>query len=116
MTRVRVVILVTAAVFFAAASLHWGMLIDGYAHEGARIPETVIGLVLLAGAIASSAPPPWGRRAALAAQIFALLGVGVGVTMIAIGIGPRSALDFALHATMTAMLLAGLVWAWGARA
>jgi hypothetical protein len=116
MTRVRVVIVVTAAVFFAAASLHWGLLIEGYAHEGARIPEAVIGVVLLAGAIASWAPPPRGRRAALGAQIFALLGVGVGVTMISIGIGPRSALDLALHAIMTVMLFAGLVLAWRARA
>jgi uncharacterized membrane protein YhiD involved in acid resistance len=109
MAATRILILIAAAIFVMAALLHFGMLLDGYAHERARIPETVIAIVLLIGLVLSWRPPPWGRRAAITAQGFAILGILVGLTMIAIGIGPRTGLDFAIHAAMLTVLIIGLV-------
>jgi hypothetical protein len=109
MAATRILILIAAAIFAMAALLHFGMLLDGYAHERARIPETVIAIVLLLGLMLSWRRPPWSRRAAIAAQGFAILGILVGLTMIVIGIGPRTRLDLAIHAAMLTVLIIGLV-------
>jgi hypothetical protein len=106
---VRSFLAVQAAVFAIAALLHAGMLAGGYEHERARTAETVIAAVLLAGLVATFVAPAVARRAALAAQGFALFGTAVGLVTIAIGIGPRTMVDFALHATMIALLATGLV-------
>jgi hypothetical protein len=106
---VRSFLAVQAAVFAIAALLHAGMLAGGYEHERARTAETVIAAVLLAGLVATFVAPAVARPAALAAQGFALLGTMVGLVTIAIGIGPRTLVDLALHAMMIALLATGLI-------
>jgi hypothetical protein len=66
------------------------------------------GLVLLAGLICSSIRPGWTRRAGLAAQGFARLGMLVGAFTIAIGVGPRTVPDVIYHVT----ILIVLAWVW----
>jgi multisubunit Na+/H+ antiporter MnhB subunit len=55
--------------------------------------------------------PGSGRRTGLAAQAFALLGTAVGLFTIAVGIGPRTSLDLALHSGMIVLLVTGLMLA-----
>lgn len=107
-TKLRTFMSVEAAAFLAAALVHAGVLIHGYEHDKARVAETVIAGVLLAGVGWSWLRPDRVRRAALASQGFALLGTAVGLLTIAIGIGPRTAPDLAYHAVIVAVLAAGL--------
>lgn len=46
---IRAFLFVEAATFIAAAFIHAGLLVSGYEHREARIAESVIALVLLAG-------------------------------------------------------------------
>ena len=78
-------------------------------HSKAATAEGVIGTVLLGGLLASLASPRSSRAAGLAAQGFALLGTCVGILTIVIGIGPRTPVDFVLHAGFVALLVTGLV-------
>jgi hypothetical protein len=96
-------------VFGLAALLHAGVLTSGYEHREATIAETVIGMVLFAGLLVTLVAPRFTRRSALLTQGFALLGTLVGVLTMVIGVGPRTSLDIAIHATMLALLAAGLV-------
>lgn len=100
---------VQAAAFGLAALLHSGVLVDGYRHREATIAESVIAGVLALGAVTALVRPAWSRAAALAVQAFALLGTCVGVVTMAIGIGPQSRFDVALHAGFVALLVTGLV-------
>jgi hypothetical protein len=107
--------MVEAMTFFAAAAIHAGLLVDGYQHREARIAETVIGAVLLAGAAAASMNPRWTRAGGLIAQGFALVGTLVGITTIAIGIGPRTFADISYHILIVLVLMYGLVVAYRMR-
>jgi hypothetical protein len=105
---IRVLLLFEAATFLAAASIHFGALLEGYGHQKAGTAETVIALVLLAGLALTWSGSPWDRRGAVGAQAFATLGVLVGLFTIAVGVGPRTALDIGYHAAILAVLLVGL--------
>jgi hypothetical protein len=108
-TNLRILLAAEVALFALAALVHRGVLVGGYEHTRAAIAEAVIAAVLAAG-LMLSLMRPWSIRAyALLVQGFALLGTLVGVVMIAIGVGPRTAPDLALHAGMLAMLGFGLV-------
>jgi hypothetical protein len=109
MGTIRIFMLVQAAIFGSAALIHSGRLLEGYQDQAAGTAESIIGLVLLIGLLLSWVPAPWGRRAAIAAQVFALLGTLLGAFIIAIGVGPRTPLDIAYHGLMLAVLIAGLV-------
>jgi hypothetical protein len=113
--EVRFIMVLAAMTFFAAASIHAGFLVDGYQHREARIAETVIGAVLFAGAAAASINPRWTRAAGLFALGFALVGTLVGITTIAIGIGPRTFADITYHILIVLVLLYGLVVAYRQR-
>lgn len=110
MRAVRTFLVIQAAIFIFAVSVHFGLTLQGYRHAQAGTSEAVIAAVLLVGLILSWAPPPWAGRAAIAAQAFGILGVVVGLLTIAIGVGPRTVLDLMLHAVMLAALIAGLVF------
>jgi len=112
----RSLMLLEAVAFLAAAAIHAGLLVGGYAHREARIAETVIAVVLLTGAVAASFGPVWSRRAGLAAQGFALVGTIVGIFTIAIGIGPRTFADVLYHIVIVCVLIYGLLLAARARA
>jgi hypothetical protein len=107
--------IIEAGTFIVAAAIHAGLLLAGYEHREARIAESVIALVLLAGATLTWTRPASARIVALVAQGFALVGTLVGIVTIAIGIGPRSALDLVYHFAIVAVLSWGLVVAWRAR-
>lgn len=112
--RIRLFLLVEAIAFLLASLVHFGLLIDGYEHDGARIPELVIAIVLLGGLAVSLARPDVTPMAGLIAQGFALLGTFVGLFTIAIGVGPRTAPDVIYHFAIIAVLIWGLIVAWRA--
>lgn len=114
-TIIRRFLLVEAISFLVAASIHAGIVIGGYEHGGARIAESVIGAVLLAGLAVSWIRPAWTRGAGLVAQGFALLGACVGLLMVLIGVGPQSAPDRVYHVAILLVLVWGLVVAARAR-
>lgn len=113
---IRALLLFDAATFVAAALIHFGTFLEGYRHQDAGTAETVIAVVLLIGVILTWSRPPWARRAAIGAQAFAILGVLVGLLTIAIGVGPRTALDITYHAGIVAVLAVGLAIAVRSRA
>jgi hypothetical protein len=104
----RGLLLVEAATFVTAALVHFGVLLDGYGHRKAGTAETVIAVVLLAGSALMWGSPPLARKAAVGAQAFAIVGVLVGLFTIAVGVGPRTALDIGYHVTIVAVLVIGL--------
>jgi hypothetical protein len=106
--RIRIFMLFEAATFVVAALVHLGVLVEGYEHREARIAESVIALVLLAGLVLSWMRPGWTRKAGIAAQGFALLGTLVGVVTIAVGIGPRTVPDIIYHIGIVVVLIWGV--------
>jgi len=106
---------VAAAAFALACLSHAGILFSGWQHGRARTAESVIAAVLaLAGAAAWSSPRN-KRPIARAALAFALLGSLLGAFTIAIGSGPQTPADFALHAFLLLGFGLGLVMAWHQR-
>jgi hypothetical protein len=101
-------LILEAAAFFLAASIHAGYLIPGYQHHAARVAESVLGIALVAGLATSLLRPALTRAAALVAQGFALLGTLVGILTIMVGVGPRSGPDVVYHVAMVAVLVWGL--------
>jgi heme A synthase len=104
----RPLLALEAATFVIAAAIHFGFLVEGYGHREAGTAESVIALVLLAGLALTWARPPWPRRAAIAAQAFATLGVLVGLFTMAVGVGPRTVPDVAYHLAILVVLVEGL--------
>src|SRR2546430_10224252 len=88
--RVRGFLLLQIAIFLSMVSIHFGLLIGGYRHRSAGTAELVIAAVLVAGLLLTWTPLQWSRRSAIAVQSFGVLGVLLGLSTIAIGIGPRS--------------------------
>ena len=107
--RLRAFLVAEIALFALASLLHRGILAHGFEHSRAAVAESIIALVLAIGLAISVYSPKEARVAALWTQGFALLGVCVGVVMILIGIGPRTGLDYGIHAAMAMTLLAGLL-------
>jgi hypothetical protein len=105
----RVFLVAEIALFVLASLLHRGILASGFEHSRAAVAESIIALVLAIGFAVSVYSPKEARIAALSTQGFALLGVGVGLAMILIGVGPRTGLDYGIHAVMALTLAAGLV-------
>jgi hypothetical protein len=105
---IRLFLLFEGATFVAASLVHFGKLLEGYRHQQAGTAEAVIAAVLMAGLVLTWSPSPWARRAAIGAHAFAILGVLVGLFTIAVGVGPRTALDIAYHVGILAVLIVGL--------
>ncbi len=105
----RIFLIVEAVSFLAASSIHFGFLIQGYEHTKARIPEGIIGLVLLIGLVLTMIYPAKMNTISLIAQAFALFGTLVGVFTIIIGIGPRTLPDIIYHAVIICLLVWGLI-------
>jgi hypothetical protein len=104
----RLFVLLEAAAFIGAALTHFGILVDGYKHRQAGTAESVIGIVLLAGWLATFIRQSWTNRIALVVQAFALLGTLVGIFTIVVGVGPRTVPDLVYHACIVIVLLSGL--------
>jgi hypothetical protein len=102
--------LIFEVTLFALASLaHGGRLMDGYEHSRAAIAEAVVASVLGLGFIISLARPDLARRTAMAVQLFAILGVLVGLVTIVMGVGPQTRADLALHGIMLLTLVIGFL-------
>ena len=106
---IRLFLLVEAAAFTAAASIHFGVLMRGYEHRKAGIAESAIAFVLLAGLAWTWIRPRSVRAAGLAAQAFALLGTVVGIVTIVIGVGPRTIPDIVYHIVIVIVLAIGML-------
>ena len=107
--RVRAFLVAEIVLFSLASLIHRGILVRGFEHARAAIAEAIIALVLAIGLAITVYSPNEGRPAAVWTQAFALLGVCVGIVMIAIGVGPRSGLDYGIHAVMAVTLILGLL-------
>ena len=112
---IRLFLLLEAAAFVAAASVHFSLVIAGYEHRKAGVAESVIAAVLILALAVTSLGRTWTRRVGLAAQAFALGGTLIGVFTITIGVGPRTLPDVAYHFAIMAVLIWGLVVAVRAR-
>lgn len=108
-TRLRALLLFEAVTFVTAAAIHFGAFLEGYEHHKAGTAESVIAVALLAGFALTLIDPRHAREAFIGAQAFATLGVLVGLFTIAVGVGPRTALDVAYHVAILAVLITGLV-------
>jgi uncharacterized membrane protein HdeD (DUF308 family) len=108
MKHVRTFLGIEAIAFGTAALIHAGVLTDGYQHREATIAESIIAGVLTLGLLLTMIGARSSRSVALAVQGFALLGTLVGILAIAIGVGPQSRFDVALHAGFVTLLIAGL--------
>ncbi|HEY1330520.1 MAG TPA: hypothetical protein VGH10_03480 [Actinomycetota bacterium] len=107
---------VEAATFGVASFLHFDgsiplgfQTVVGESAPRAAIPEAIIGAVLAAGAIVAFAAPARARPWALAATWFAVAGTTLGLTIVVAGRGPHSVPDIAYHASILAVLVAGLI-------
>lgn len=109
MRHVRVFLAVEAIAFALAALVHAGILATGFEHREATIAESVIAGVLALALVATTIAPHASRPIGLAVQGFALFGTLVGLTTIAVGIGPQAGFDLVLHAGFVVLLVAGLV-------
>jgi hypothetical protein len=105
---VRGFLLLQIAIFLSMVSIHFGLLIGGYRHRSAGTVELIIAAVLVAGLLLTWTPRPWSRRSATVVQSFGILGVLLGMSTIALGIGPRTTLDLTLNVTLLLTLIAGL--------
>ena len=117
MWMVRTFLLGQIAILLVLASIHFGLLMGGYRHQAAGATESVMMAVLVLGLLLTWTRPPWSQRAVTAAQLFATLGVLVGLVTIALGIRPGTILDSSLNVVLLLTLIAGLVvtkkGAWG---
>lgn len=75
----------------------------------AVIVESLCGLFLAVVAYTVLARKSWAWPAAVAGHAFALGGVLLGVTALALGGGPNTALNYVYHRTMLVVLVAVLV-------
>jgi hypothetical protein len=110
-TRLRAFLAAEVVLFALASLLHRGILARGFEHARAAVAEGIIALVLAIGLAICVYSPTEARIAALWTQGFALVGVCVGVAMILIGVGPRTGLDYGIHALMALTLITGLMTA-----
>jgi len=110
-TKVRFFLAVEVVLFALASLLHRGIIAQGFEHARAAVAEGIIAVVLAIGLAINVYSPSEARAAALWTQSFALVGVCVGLAMIFIGIGPRTGLDYGIHAVMALTLMSGLMLA-----
>ena len=71
----------------------------------------MIGGTLLLGLVLTAFRPASTRAVGLAAQGFALLGTLVGISTIAIGVGPRTVADITFHLAIVIVLVFGVIMA-----
>jgi hypothetical protein len=110
MKKLRLILMVQAAAFLAAALTHFGILVDGYKHRQAADAESIIGIVLVAGWICTLVRPSWATRVGTAVQSVAFFGTLVGIFTIVVGVGPRTMPDIIYHACILVVVLSGLTW------
>ncbi len=111
LTVLRALALFEAVLFLLAAAMHVGLRIPlGFAVLGfpatilpAAIAETLIGLGFVAAAVPLFSRSGGGLPVLVAAHVFALLGVLIGLA-----VGPQSGPDRVVHYVMLGTIIAGL--------
>ena len=108
--------LVEAATFLVAASLHRGLQIPlGFVTlaepmiRQASIVETTCGLALAVAAVTVLVGSRWGWLATVGAHLLSAGGVVLGIVALNAGRGPRTASNNAYHLAILATLVVGLV-------
>lgn len=104
----RLLAAIAAGSLLVASLVHFGVVIDGYSHDEAALPEAIIGGVMLIGLASSWMSEPWGRRAVIGALAFGLAGSLVGLYLVVVGVGPQTLPDVVYHIVLVATLVAGL--------
>jgi hypothetical protein len=114
-TAVGILSAIYAATFFSGAMLHLGARIPlGFAliAEPTIIPATIVeglcGMALAVAALAVFTLKSWAWTAAFTAHAFALGGVLLGITALAVGAGPSTDLNTIYHRVMVVALAAVL--------
>jgi hypothetical protein len=115
MPIVGAVVALEIIVFLSAALLHLGMRIPLGAATlaepnigAAGIVEGISGFFFLIAGYGLFTRRPWARPASIAAQVFALAGVLVGIFALALNFGPRSDTNDVYHRIMLLLIIAGL--------
>ena len=108
-TVISVLIVGEAITFLLAALLHLGIQFPlGFA-EPQIIPATIVeglcGIFLAVSAYAVFARKTWAWPAAIAAHIFAVAGVLLGITSLALGFGPSTEANTIYHRVILAVLV-----------
>ncbi len=106
---IRIFLIIEATGFIAASLMHFGFFIQGYEHPKARIPEGIIGIVLLIGLVFTMIYPAKTNTISFVVQGFALFGTLIGVFTIIVGVGPSTLPDVIFHVFIICLLVFGLV-------
>lgn len=109
MKTIRVWLAAQAGLFAVAALMHRGAFGAAHVHVRAATAESVIAGILLLGLLATIAVPLRAAVIALVVQILAGIGTGIGIVMVAIGVGPHTPIDYVLHAAMLGLIIAGIL-------
>ncbi len=111
----RVLAVFEAAIFLLAALQHLGLSISlGFTLLAepriiaAALVEGSSGLLFVVSAYALFSGRGWARAAALAAHVYALAGVLLGIFSLALGFGPRSLTNDIYHMVMLLLIMPGL--------
>ena len=114
-TVISVLMVLEAITFLLAAMLHLGVQFPLGFSEPQIIPATIVeglcGIFLAVGAYAVFARKSWAWQGAVAAHVFAVAGVLLGITALALGRGPSTEANTIYHRVMLVVLvvvLAGL--------
>ena len=111
---IRALVIVEAATFLIAGALHLGVSVPLASVIGEPLipqaggPESVIGLVLVAGAVASFLRGRGARWTLVGTLVFAILGTLVGISAINAGLGPRTDAGEVYHRVILALLVVTL--------
>ena len=115
-TVIGVVVTLEAAVYLLAASLHLGVRIPlGFAtlSEPGILPAAVVeglsGIFLATSGYALFTRKGWAGAVAVAAHVFSILGVLLGMYALAVGAGPSSELNEGFHRVILPVLVLVLV-------
>lgn len=109
-------IVLEALTFFIAALLHSGMeipILYTTLHEPRIIPAMIVeglcGLFLALSTYAVFTHKNWALTTVIAAYAFAIAGVLLGITALALGRGPTTEANYIYHRVILIVLIAGLV-------